>query len=341
MTRNAHECAYRRAREPQATNVPPGPSKVVALRGGIHAALADMSGLIATSDNLMAASREICSRMGLKTTRDPYADMLGPAGTPAAVLAVYHSLTHTLVLGARIAGDAVTSVSKRLAGNATALLAGVVVPPWEVQAYPEWCLARIGLVSDTAVGFEIYSGLAAGLSVDVRLFRNMAERLQLATGIATEKSLEAEFVHPAELYGTWLQLHIAAGTQLQLSDFKATQSLKEKNRKLREARRPDTRECPHSYAWECYACPLGAGDCPLAVRAKKPPLKPCKAEHEGFVEKGDLCVTCTANMWRAQRGISPLYLPPKIHRKEPKHVDDTAESTRSGREGHHLDVPVT
>lgn len=341
MTRNAHECAYRRAREPQATNTPPGPAKSVTLRGGIHAILADMVGLIATPDNLMGASREICSKMGLKTTRDPYADMLGPVGTPAAVLAVYHSLTQTLVLGARIAADAVTAASKRLAGNTTALLAGVVVPPWEVQAYPEWCLARISLVSDTAVGFEVYSGLAAGLSVDVRLFRNMAERLQLATGIATEKSLEAEFVHPSELYGMWLQVHVVAGTQLQLSDFKAPQSLKEKNRKLREARRPEARECPHGYCWECYACPLGLGECHLAVRSKKAPVKVCKSGHEGFVERGELCVTCTANVWRAQRGIVPLYLPPKVHRKESQHVDDTAESTRAGRERHHLDVPVT
>ena len=197
------------------------------------------------------------------------------------------------------------------------------------------------MVSGTTVGLDVYSGLPAGLAVDVRLFRNTAERLCLATGIATERSLEEEFVHPAELFGMWMQVHVDAGTQLQVSDFKATQSLKDKNRKLRAARAVAARECPRNFTWECYACPMGVNDCPLAVRLKKPKLQACKSGHEGFVEKGDLCVTCTANEWRAQRGLIPLYLPPKITRKETQHVDHPAESTRAGREGHHLDVPVT
>ena len=341
MTRNAHECAYRRAREPQATNIPPSASRLTALRAGIHGVLSDMTGLIATPDNLTVAAREICLRMGFKPTRDRYADGLGGGGTPAPVSAVYHSLTQTLVLGARIAADSVSVTARRLAGNTAALLAGVSVAPWQVQPYPEWCLARIVAVTDTAAGFEVYSGLPAGLHIDVRLFRNTAERLFLGTGIANDKSLEAEFIHPAELYGLWLHLHVAAGTQLQVSDFRATQTLKTNNRKLRESRRPEARECPHGFAWDCYTCPMGTAECQLACRTKKPAVKMCKRGHEGFVEKGELCITCAANEWRAQRGIAPLYLPPKIRRKENTNADNTAESTSTQREGHHLDVPVT
>ena len=335
------ECAFRRAQQEQATNKPQGPARILRLRKKLREALLGMVGSVATPAGIMQAARDVSNIFGLKSLRDPFAYALGSSGESSAVAAAYQSLLHSLVLGARVYPDAVTVAARRLAGNAPAVLAGIVVAPWQLQPYNEWCLAKIHGVSEASVGFEIYSGVPAGLYADVRLYRGTVEHLMLASGIATEMSLENEFMHPLELVGTWLHVHVDECATLQVSDFAATQSLKTRNRKLKAARNPETRVCPKGFRWECYACPAGRTDCDLAVRFQQPPVRTCEFGHEGYVEKGSMCVTCATNQWRAQRGILPLYEPPQIPRKETKDVSDTTTSAVTRREGHHMGVATT
>ena len=328
MNRAVHECAFKRTRSTQATNTPLGPSRITAYRQAIHGVLADFTGQLATTTTLLDMAKAVCGALKVKTTTDEYASMLGVAETSAAELAVYHSILPVVTVDSRMPANSAGVLARRLAGNVGTLLAGGIVPTWQVQPYPEWCLARVVYATATILGLELYSGLPAGLHIDLKLRQSTFERLCTTAGLLNEKELETTYVHPAEMYGAWIQIHIDAGTSLQMSDIRRTSSLAQRNRKLRSQRAIASRKCPHDFVWECYACPMAETECSLAVRLVRPPIGTCSGGHEGFLVRGDKgrCVTCAVNAWRQQRGIVPLYAPPKLQRKEQQHVDNAVKS---------------
>jgi hypothetical protein len=310
---NLHECAFKRNKDEQAVNKPPGPAKVEKLAVKLYAVLSKYIGMLADPDTVSQIAYEatpvVCGDIATIGTA-------ATGGRPMHAEALYGSLCASLPPASRITQACVARTAKRLAGNAEILKSGVTVTQWRFQPYPEWCLVKIVGVNDRTVGLDVYSGHPAGLLIDVRYSRNGIDYLHQVLGSVPAREFDDTSLHQSELVGMWAHAHVIASSTLQVAAFACSQSLKTKNKALRERRNIDTRECPKSFPWECYACPIGLDECPNAVRPHRPQIKQCVSGHLGFVPYNNegRCVTCSANIWRAQRGM-PTYTIPTIKDK--------------------------
>jgi len=329
---DTQDCVFKKSRtDLQATNRPDGAKTILKARASLLSLLSDFVGAIADGPVYDEMAKDICTKLKQKPQIDDFTGEVVQSAPGSVYSAVYGSLQHVFPLGARVTPQTVEMASKRLAGNLGALKAGIAVSTWIMQPYQEWSVGRIGYIKGDLVGIEIMSGRAAGMWVEMRPYRNGLERICVTVGIVSWKDLDSMYVNPHELVGSFAQFHLDPGSGLQISDIRCMQSMRAANKKLKQSRDRMARKCPRNFVWECHECPLSTEDCSLAIREARPPIGECTNGHIGFILKhdGNLCVTCAANKWRAQRGIGPLYRPPQLRRKEENNADESTRSERS------------
>lgn len=341
MQHGTTDCVFARHPHVEATNKPPGPKQVFKYREKLKNVMTDFIASMATAENINVMAESIADAVTkINVNEDDLVAYSGHNNQPV-VYGIRSSLQCTLAMNAKITYEALYSAAHRFAGNVVALKAGCPVTPWIHQSYPEWVLARINYITRNVVGVEIYSGLAAGLRLDIKIWPRDFELLYTTTGLISTRELDSVYVHPSELSGCWIQLHIPEGNTLKVSNVRITQTLKNLNKQLKAKRNVETRECPKNFNWPCHACPLGRNECSMAVREKRPEIGMCLNGHEGFLLKEDkgLCVTCAANEWGQSRGLDYDFNPPTLQRKQ-EYDSNTVQSTGSEWKGDDMGLPV-
>lgn len=341
MQHETTDCVFTRQPHAEATNKPPGPKQVFKYREKLKNVVTDFIASMATAETINELSESIASTVTKINVNEDDMVVYSGYNSQPVLYGIRSSLQCTLAMNAKITYDALYSTAHRFAGNMVALKAGCPITPWIHQSYSEWVLARVNYVTRNVLGVEIYSGLAAGLRLDIKLWPRDFELLYTTAGLISTRELDSVYLHPNELSSCWIQLHIPEGSTLKVSNVRITQTLKNLNKQLKAKRVVETRECPKDFSWPCHACPLGRSECSLAVREKRPEIGMCINGHEGFLLKEDkgLCVTCAVNEWGQARGLDYEFNPPKLQRKQ-EHDSNTVQGIRPKREGNDMGVSV-
>jgi len=163
-----------------------------------------------------------------------------------------------------------------LAGNTHAFMTGHPVAPPTSQTEPEPCLSVIRAVTPVdeycekyQVSFEMLTGLHSSDTkfLEYFLYDGLLAKLMKTLGVQRKFAPGYERKHPRQLVGCYAYIQpVEEDGRSLLGLIGSTSSLKSRNKKLSEARKPETR-----YDWcqreECGLCPEGPESCHLSTRA--------------------------------------------------------------------------
>jgi hypothetical protein len=193
---------------------------------------------------------------------------LSPAIPPATML---ESVRH--LAGQRLTRAVAISTAWRLAGNLPVLRRGQAVPPWAVQTEEEWvpvvAIAAL-LVKDPRnrltyrYTLRVLAGTPCPMKVMMFWSRELIGYLSRHFGFSAPWG-RYPYQHPTELVGLRLMAKVdpeRSRGQPFFSEYGATDSMVQWNRKEILRFRKRVEDCPNGWNHSCHRCVVGYLDCP-------------------------------------------------------------------------------
>ena len=209
--------------------------------------------------------------------------------------------------GQRLTPTTAEAMVKTVAGNTHLLLAGSAIRPWVAQTYTEWAIAKVlwarrhvtqqKRTHGAVLGFELYTGLPAGMKFDQFYPINFIFMLAEKSGCWSKKH-SIHDPEAADLVGGFAMLLLEPGDQLRAMKFAFKGAVRTHNVALAKARGVD-RQCARKFKWSCSRCLWGYDDCKMGTHPRSYEMRMCANGHPKpgrfYVgESNSVCLACRA-----------------------------------------------